>query len=102
MSSVVTVTFLPSGQKADSIKGRTILDVAKVAKEPLHYECDGLMTCGTCVVQVLEGNLSKISGAEQAHLDRLHEAHHGARLSCQARLIGHATIRLIERAKDVR
>jgi ferredoxin len=77
-------------------RGRTLLSVAKENHVPVHFECDGNMTCGTCYVKIERGmeNLSRATEEEREHLNRrdLTDAH---RLSCQARLLGDVEVLVV-------
>lgn len=68
--------------------GATILEAAELLDIDLDHFCGGNCSCGTCVVDILEGatNLSKIASMEQAVLGR-HLAK-GRRLACQTKVNG--------------
>ena len=76
-------------------KGVSILSVAKVNGIPIHYECDGNCTCGTCHVIVEKGmeNLTPIASSEEFHL-RQQNLPSNCRLSCQARLLGDVIVKV--------
>jgi len=75
--------------------GRTILDVAKEIGVPVHYECDGNCTCGTCYVAIEEGRelLSPLGAAERDHLKN-HALESNWRLACQSRILGDVVVRV--------
>jgi ferredoxin len=68
--------------------GATILEAAELLDIDLDHFCGGNCSCGTCVVDILDGasNLSKLDSMEQAVLGR-HQAR-GRRLACQTRVHG--------------
>lgn len=68
--------------------GATILEAAELLDIDLDHFCGGNCSCGTCIVDILEGasNLSKMASMEQAVLGR-HKAA-GRRLACQTRVNG--------------
>ena len=68
--------------------GLSILDVSRLGHVPHAQVCSGRGRCGTCLVTVdREGALAPIGGTEAATLARV-DAPTGARLACQARLLG--------------
>ena len=94
----IRVTFLPVEKTFEVNRGRTLLDVAKEKKLPVHYECDSLSTCGTCHVIVEKGgeHLTPAEEPELFHLKR-QKLSSNRRLSCQARVLGDVTVRIPEK-----
>jgi 2Fe-2S ferredoxin len=93
------VTFLhPEGKSGEVPKGFTLLEAAELLGFPLHHDCGGNASCGTCRVEVQNGleHLSEIDFDEQDLLDRegLSEPWH--RLGCQARVYGDVVVRVPE------
>jgi len=90
------VIFSPWQRKVVARKGQTILGLAKEEEIPVHYECDGNCTCGTCYVLIESGmeNLSPIGAKELNHLLR-NQLPENARLSCQARILGDLSVKVI-------
>ena len=85
----VEVTFLPSGKTVRIPEGTTVFHAAHWAGLPIESTCGGRGTCGTCGVQVLEGQ-AEVSPADHRHLsDKLDD---GWRLSCQCSIAGPMTI----------
>lgn len=80
----VPVTFDPGGIVVWVPSGTTLLDASLRAGVPLHAQCGGRGTCGTCAVRVLEGDLSDPDPDEQ---DALARAPRDVRLGCRARVI---------------
>lgn len=82
---LVPVTFDPSGVVAWVPTGTTLLDASLGAGVPIHAQCGGRGTCGTCAVRVIEGELSDPDPDEQVALVR---APRDVRLGCRARAVG--------------
>ena len=82
---LVPVTIAPNGSVVWVPTGTTLLEASQRAGAPLHAQCGGRGTCGTCAVRVLEGDLSDPDPDEQ---DTLVRAPHNVRLGCRARAIG--------------
>ncbi|BBH21006.1 hypothetical protein Back11_23510 [Paenibacillus baekrokdamisoli] len=91
----VDITFLPSGRKASVRAGTTVLDASRRAGVSIRTRCDGKAACLMC--KVLAENPSGLSPLQDnerrklAGTDRL-----GTRLSCQARVLGHAVVEVPE------
>ena len=79
------VTFAPNDAVVWVPMGTTLLEASQRAGAPLHAQCGGRGTCGTCAVRVLEGDLSDPDPDEQ---DALVRAPHNVRLGCGARAVG--------------
>lgn len=82
---LVPVTFDPSGVVVWVPHGTTLLDASLRAGVPIHAQCGGRGTCGTCAVRVLQGDLSDPDPDEQ---DALVRAPRDVRLGCRARTVG--------------
>jgi len=95
----VTVTFEDAGGGELAtlvIDGRrTILAAAKAANLDLDHFCGGQCSCGTCKVLITEGadSLTRPAGNEQMVLGQSGISS-GARLACQARLIGDVRVQI--------
>ncbi len=55
------ITFKPSGRSVEVSAGTTILDAARLASEPIVAECGGRGACGKCLVEIVEGDISRSS-----------------------------------------
>ena len=77
------------GGVAQGRHGLSILEFSRLNAIAHAHVCSGRGRCGTCRVMVEEGAamLSPMSGSERATLARVH-AGAGARLACQARVLG--------------
>lgn len=82
---LVPVTFDPSGVIVWVPPGTTLLDASLAAGVPIHAQCGGRGTCGTCAVRVIQGDLSDPDPDEQ---DALARAPRAVRLGCRARAVG--------------
>ncbi len=97
--SNVQATFLsPSSEvaAAGSVPGgTTILQAARHLKVDLDHFCGGHASCGTCRVEVVDGeqSLSGMGGMEEMTLGASGIAKN-QRLACQAVMLGPATVRI--------
>ncbi len=77
------IDFEPVGRRGDCPEDLSILEAARHLKVELVSLCDGQGTCGHCKVQIVSGEVSPPTEAEQAVLSP-HELQEGFRLACQA------------------
>ena len=91
------IRFLPSDVTVSAVSGETLLDAAKRAGLDVDTPCGGNGTCGRCLAQVVEGNLTQPVSA--ALPDSLRE--NGWVLACMA-AVGEcfATVRMPEGALE--
>jgi uncharacterized 2Fe-2S/4Fe-4S cluster protein (DUF4445 family) len=77
------IDFEPVGRRGEVQAGKNLLECAQHLGVDLASVCGGEGTCGDCVVQVLEGQVSPVTEAEREFLtdERLAQ---GYRLACQA------------------
>lgn len=68
--------------------GLNLMEILKANEYNVLATCGGMAMCGTCHVQVLEGqdNLGSHSDAELDMLDTLPDAESNSRLSCQLQI----------------
>lgn len=93
MVEAVSVSFAPWDITVAAEDGETVLEVANRADIDIEALCAGKGICGTCKVQVREGedNLSEVLEVERATLDAdlLEDSY---RLACGAELHGPVTV----------
>lgn len=77
------IDFEPVGRRGECQAGKTLLDCARDLGVELVNICGGEGTCGSCVVQVLAGELSPVTDAEREFLSE-EELAQGYRLACRA------------------
>jgi uncharacterized 2Fe-2S/4Fe-4S cluster protein (DUF4445 family) len=80
--SEYTVVFEPIGRKGECRDGESILDCARRLGIGISSICGGRGTCGTCRIQVTDGQLSEPSPHELEKLSQS-ELDEGWRLACQ-------------------
>ena len=78
----IRVEFEPVGRRGECPAGTSLLDCARLLGVDLVNLCGGAGTCGRCVVQVLEGEVSKPDGADAKFLTA-QELAEGYRLACR-------------------
>ena len=83
-----TITF--RGQRIECDDGDTLRDVLLRAELTPHngqarwFNCKGFGTCGTCAVEIVEGDVGPKNRREQWRLSfPPHDADDGLRLACQ-------------------
>jgi len=93
------VTVLPLGASIDVTDGESVYQAAVEAGYQWPTVCNGLGSCRTCYMHVLEGKdeFEEPDDWEQEGLDDLRStvggAEQGVRLACQALVHGDATVR---------
>lgn len=90
----VKVTFVPRGRTVKAHSGANLLDLAHEAAVDLHSSCNGSGTCGKCKMQVLEGEISPITG-DESHLLTPSEIAGGFRLACRTEVRGDVKARVV-------
>jgi len=87
------IHFQPLGSKVESERGKTILDLARIAGVSIESICNSLGKCGKCKVVVRSGQpgLSPHTSSELKTLSE-QELRSGKRLACQARVLDSTNI----------
>ncbi|MFN5127404.1 MAG: 2Fe-2S iron-sulfur cluster-binding protein [Sphingomonadaceae bacterium] len=86
---MITVTFISAdgeSQEVQAVDGRSLLDVAQAAGQPLEGTCEGQMACSTCHVIIDKDWFDRLPRAvedEEDMLDLASGARRASRLSCQ-------------------
>ena len=86
---MITVTFISAdgeSQEVQAADGRSLLDVAQAAGQPLEGTCEGQMACSTCHVIIDKDWFDRLPRAvedEEDMLDLASGARRTSRLSCQ-------------------
>ncbi len=95
-----TVTFEPSGVSGEVPNGTSLLDAAEKIGLQLRHDCGGFATCSTCRVFIVEGmsNLTEIDLDEENMLEEA-ALLPPYRLSCQAKICGDVTARVMDEEK---
>ena len=86
---MITVTFINADGESlevQAVDGRSLLDVAQTAGQPLEGTCEGQMACSTCHVIIDKDWFDRLPRAvedEEDMLDLASGARRTSRLSCQ-------------------
>ena len=86
---MITVTFISADGESlevQAVDGRSLLDVAQTAGQPLEGTCEGQMACSTCHVIIDKDWFDRLPRAvedEEDMLDLASGARRTSRLSCQ-------------------
>ncbi|WP_295446356.1 2Fe-2S iron-sulfur cluster-binding protein [Sphingorhabdus sp. EL138] len=86
---MITVTFINADGESlevQAVDGRSLLDVAQAAGQPLEGACEGQMACSTCHVVIDKDWFDRLPRAvedEEDMLDLASGARRTSRLSCQ-------------------
>lgn len=75
---------------------KLVLGIEDAGVDILH-RCGGFARCTTCRVEVLEGDAGEMSEEEQTRLAREVDLAPNTRLSCQIRVQGDLTVRVLKR-----
>ena len=78
---------------------RLVLGLEDAGIDILH-RCGGNARCATCRVEILEGEPTEITDAEEARLGRLTNREPSTRLSCQVRVTSEMTVRVCNRLSE--
>ncbi|MCL7452997.1 MAG: ASKHA domain-containing protein [Anaerolineae bacterium] len=78
----VRIDFEPVGRRGECPSGESLLECARHLGVDLVSICGGVGTCGRCIVQVVDGEVSEPTPAEGEYLDPK-ELSEGYRLACQ-------------------
>lgn len=89
----VFVEFEPIGRRGDCPSGASLLECARLLGVDLVSICGGNLSCGRCVVQIMEGPVSPVSPAEGKFLSEQQLAE-GYRLACSAVPLGKCRVRV--------
>ena len=86
MDDLITVTFLPAGEKIQVPIGTRLMDAANEAGVQINAVCGGKGSCGKCRAKLLKGSLSEVSFAEKG-LFSPQQLQEGLILLCQRNLM---------------
>lgn len=79
--------------------GKALLDVFLDEGIQIQHACGGFCACTTCQVEVLAGADTGLEPAQEEEINRLEEtagvSSDTRRLSCQARIKGDLTVRIV-------
>lgn len=93
---MATVTIEGHGTVAATAGRRLVLVVEDAGVDILH-RCGGNARCATCRVEVLAGEAGEQTPWEVAKLATLESVRPSTRLSCQVRIEGDLTVRVVRR-----
>ncbi|MDP4160828.1 MAG: ASKHA domain-containing protein [Bacillota bacterium] len=82
---LVTVTFLPGGEKVQVPVGTGLMDAAHLAGVQVNSICGGKGSCGKCRGRLINGNLSARSAVEKERIDA-QQIEQGIILICQRKV----------------
>lgn len=89
----IHVDFEPVGRRGRCPAGNTVLHCARELGVDLVNLCGGAGTCGRCVIQIMEGEVSKPTPGESKFLSSEQLAA-GYRLACQTVPLGNCKVRV--------
>lgn len=94
------VDLEPIGRRVEVDASTDLLSAAQKAGVDLVAVCGGMGLCGTCMVRLLQGELSPLTSVEERFLDK-EQIKHGYRLACQANLLSNVRIEITPDALPV-
>jgi uncharacterized 2Fe-2S/4Fe-4S cluster protein (DUF4445 family) len=89
----VYVDFEPVGRRGECPSGQSLLDCARRLGVDLVSLCGGAGSCGRCIVQVVDGDVSEATAGEGEYLGP-EELTAGYRLACQVTPRGPCKVRV--------
>ena len=87
------IDFEPVGRRGECPEGHSLLDCARQLGVDLVNLCGGAASCGRCVVQVLDGEVSEPAAGEGKFLSS-EELAEGYRLACRTIPLGDCKVRV--------
>jgi MtaA/CmuA family methyltransferase len=90
----VEILFLPQNRVVEAVAGSDMLAVARQANIEIESSCNGMGTCGQCLVQRLDGEPEAPHQDERQVLTAAQLAQ-GIRLACRQKVKGTATFRAV-------
>jgi uncharacterized 2Fe-2S/4Fe-4S cluster protein (DUF4445 family) len=82
-----TVDLEPAGKRIESLTGTTLLEIIQKSGIDLVASCSGAGFCGTCRVQIIQGNTNPPTQTEKDTLEEA-DVQLGLRLACQTKVMG--------------
>lgn len=89
----VYIDFEPVGRRGECPPGQSLLDCARQLGVEIVSFCGGVGSCGRCIVQVLDGEVSEPAPGEGEYLSS-EELAAGYRLACRAIPLGDCKVRV--------
>jgi Uncharacterized metal-binding protein len=86
-----TLDIQPSGRRIQVAAGTSLLEAVQKAGIDLVASCGGAGFCGTCLIKLIDGDVTPVSLVERQTLDAERIEQH-YRLACQTALLGDARI----------
>jgi ferredoxin len=86
--------------KIECVEGRRLVLCIEDAGIDILHRCGGNARCTTCRVEVLDGNASPKTDAEEARLARLSNRPENLRLSCQIQVRDDLSVRVLRRLHE--
>ncbi len=84
----------------DIAEGRRLVLGLEDSGIDILHRCGGNARCATCRVEVLEGEATEITDAEEGRLSRLTNRQETTRLSCQIQVTDNLTVRVCNRLSE--
>lgn len=81
-------------------EGRRLVLAVEDAGIDILHRCGGNARCATCRVEILDGEPSPITPAEQLRLERVVGRAPESRLACQIQVRDDLTVRILRRLSD--
>lgn len=78
---------------------RLVLGIEDAGIDILH-RCGGNARCATCRVEIIEGNPSAVTEAEELRLAQISDRRESTRLSCQVQVRSDLTVEIGRRLSD--
>jgi uncharacterized 2Fe-2S/4Fe-4S cluster protein (DUF4445 family) len=89
----IHIDFEPVGRRGECLPGGSLLDGARKLGVDLVNLCGGMGSCGRCIVQILDGQVSEPEPVESEYLSP-EELAEGYRLACRVVPLGNCKVRV--------
>jgi ferredoxin len=100
MARVHTIKLEGIDTVITAAEGRRLVLAIEDAGVDILHRCGGNARCATCRIEVLDGEPSPITDAEEAWLERIVGRAPNTRLSCQIQVRDDLTVRVLRRLSE--
>ncbi len=95
----IEIRFLPHNKSVQAVRGSTILELAREACIEIESNCNGLGTCGKCLIRQVGGTIEEPHPDESRLISR-GSLDRGVRLACRVKANGSAAFAVANGTQD--
>jgi len=93
--NTIEVRFLPENKSVRTTRGANLLELARAACVEIESSCNGLGTCGKCLVRHVEGIVEE-PHPDEVNLLSSNSLASGIRLACRVKANGNAAFKILK------